>query len=390
MKANFGRLRPVRAGLGIPIGLVGLAACGDMASEVHPVVAALQAPATYRIERMGESDPGLPLGLIADVEMATGGRVFIADVLAPQIVVLGADALYLETWERRGEGPGEFRTIGGLAMMAGDTLLAYDPVLGRVTLLDSATGSLVGTTSVARGVARIPARVFPVAGGSLVAWERAPYRLEAAASPERERSDAIHLVDRFGGRAPEALLRFPSRQGWVLRGDGGMTALDDPFGSQPLVQVGPEGRIYRMSSDALALTAHDLDGARLWRWEVDLPADAASESEFEVVTELLSEEMDESPLLAPILDSLRISAGQLPLVTGLVVDDTGHLWVGVRARDVPQGRWLHLTAEGGVLGTVDLPPEELIGRVRHDRIVTVPRVPPWDVPVVRVYRVIRP
>lgn len=390
MKGNFSRLRPAHAGLGIMIGLVSLAACGDVASDVHPVVAALQAPATYRIELVGSSDLALPLGLVADVEMDSDGRLFVADALSPQIVVLGPDAQYLDTWDRRGEGPGEFRRIVGLAMMPGDTLLAYDPELGRATLLDSATGSPTGATSLADGEARIPASVIPIPGGSLLAWERAPYRLEDASSMGGERMDAIHLIRGSGGGPPEALLRFPSRRGWVLRGDRGMAALDDPFGSQPLVQVAPEGRIYRMSTDSLAVTAHDFAGARLWRWGVDLPADATSEGEFEVVAELLSEELDGSPVMAAFLDSLRVSARQLPLVTGFVIDDEGYLWVGVRSRDVPQGRWLHLTAEGRVLGAVDLSPEELIGRVRGDRIVTVPRVPPWDVPVVRVYRVIRP
>jgi 6-bladed beta-propeller len=92
---------------------------------------------TTRIGLFGITPEGDERYLARDVGAArlADGRVAVADQLAYSVRIFEADGSFSEAVGRRGEGPGEFVSLGGLFRIGGDSLLAVDQG-PRWTLLD--------------------------------------------------------------------------------------------------------------------------------------------------------------------------------------------------------------------------------------------------------------
>ena len=79
------------------------------------------------------TDTGSPdeFGGVNSVALGPDGDVYVADARNFEVRVFGLDGAHRRTFGREGEGPGEFQALSSLAW-AGDRLLTYDPMLGRV------------------------------------------------------------------------------------------------------------------------------------------------------------------------------------------------------------------------------------------------------------------
>ena len=79
------------------------------------------------------TDTGSPdeFGGVTSVALGPGGEVYVADARNFEVRVFGLDGAHRRTFGREGEGPGEFQGLSSLAW-AGDRLLTYDIMLGRV------------------------------------------------------------------------------------------------------------------------------------------------------------------------------------------------------------------------------------------------------------------
>ena len=91
----------------------------------------LTAPAEYQFASIGGA-----------IRLPEGG-VLVADRGA--IREYGEDGTYVRTWGGRGEGPGEFNSIGGLHRWGADSVVVWDPRLLRLTVFDT-RGNLGRTT----------------------------------------------------------------------------------------------------------------------------------------------------------------------------------------------------------------------------------------------------
>lgn len=75
---------------------------------------------------------------LSDVSSAVrlpDGRILVADGGSGELRYYGADGEHLRSVGGVGEGPGEFTSLAGLALVA-DTLFVYDRDLARLSLVD--------------------------------------------------------------------------------------------------------------------------------------------------------------------------------------------------------------------------------------------------------------
>jgi hypothetical protein len=61
------------------------------------------------------------------------GRYYVGDWSSGEVFVYSADGTYLAAFGREGEGPGEFKGFAGVIDLPGDTILAVDYALGRLS-----------------------------------------------------------------------------------------------------------------------------------------------------------------------------------------------------------------------------------------------------------------
>ncbi|HEU4557314.1 MAG TPA: hypothetical protein VFS20_05670 [Longimicrobium sp.] len=62
------------------------------------------------------------------------GWVYVSDWMQQRVTVLSSDGRVLRRLGRSGAGPGEFRRLCGVQVLPGDSVLACDPELARLTV----------------------------------------------------------------------------------------------------------------------------------------------------------------------------------------------------------------------------------------------------------------
>lgn len=94
------------------------------------------------VANIGTPDAGEPFFEVRDIALLDNGRMAVAERSQVRLITLaGSDAV---SAGRDGEGPGEFRSIVGIARLAGDSILVLDDRLKRLSVFDAA-GRLAGT-----------------------------------------------------------------------------------------------------------------------------------------------------------------------------------------------------------------------------------------------------
>jgi hypothetical protein len=101
----------------------------------------------------------LTFGSISGVAVGRNGEIYIADRQVPAIRMFDARGRFVRNIGRTGEGPGEYRVIGGLRTLRDGRVALWDNRLGRITLW-SATGEYLTAHRVASGL--FSADVFEV------------------------------------------------------------------------------------------------------------------------------------------------------------------------------------------------------------------------------------
>jgi hypothetical protein len=209
----------------------------------------------------GADDTGVLLGKVGRAISGPGGEVFVLDSQLAEVQVFGPDGTHRRTLGRAGAGPGEFRQPVGLFLTDDGRLGVQQPFPGRVTSLDPADGTPLGTWQTGQddpaaggfaflGAARARGGTFAIAGTRTnfdpAAQEIAETRFLALIGPDGQRTAT--LAER---QTTRSLVAFTIDE----------LASHDP-GARDLWDVGPGGRVVTVPRyDAYALVLHDASGA---------------------------------------------------------------------------------------------------------------------------------
>ncbi len=80
-----------------------------------------------------EIETGVALYRVSGAVRLGDGRIVVADG-APRVLLFDPRGEYLQSFGRRGEGPGEFRSIGSIQLLSADSLLVLPDGFGRASL----------------------------------------------------------------------------------------------------------------------------------------------------------------------------------------------------------------------------------------------------------------
>jgi hypothetical protein len=105
---------------------------------------------------------------ISDVAVNSKGDIYVADRRLNEVRKFNKDGEYLLCLGRRGQGPGEFQNIDIVSVNIHDDLIAFDNMLGRVSIF-SDKGELIKTTKKLMTDSWIaPSKIFPTNGNYVV------------------------------------------------------------------------------------------------------------------------------------------------------------------------------------------------------------------------------
>ena len=349
--------------VGAVIGVMTVATTVACARDQRGELSSAAGVPVLNLQQVAASNGEIEFSGITDLAVASDGRVYVADWQDARINVLSPDLQRIErTLGRRGEGPGEFQYISSLQILPGDSLLAFDLSLNRISVFPpgaDTTAYVLNLAAKANKATPYWVRRVPGTDRYLAAYRRG-YTPKDDPSDQARRRETLSLLSLDGSIQADSLLSFPARQSLVSRDGKRVVVGDNPFGRRGVFDLGPDGKIYSGWNDSLLLDIRSLTGARLRR--IALPAERIPVTPGE-----LAEAAQE---IGPQLErELRREAPDTwPAFRSFVVDDEGRIWLATYKNDDGMRNWLLLDSTGRILGRTLLRADVEIRRFREGRI----------------------
>ncbi|MBP6444775.1 MAG: hypothetical protein KA267_12180 [Gemmatimonadales bacterium] len=361
--------------------------CLAVVVALAPVTLAAQASsraASAPILRIGgaEGEEQTLFNRISGVVRLSSGDVAIANQGSNEIRWFSAAGTYLRTTGRNGAGPGEYRGLGRLLLLPGDSVLAEDMLTARMTLYDG-KGKLVRSWTIAPAGAYVtPPPLGRLADGSFVATTS-----RGLTPPPGHTRFATVLIRYRDGAIADTLATAPGGESFTVPCGTGVCNLGVPYGVRAMAAVAG-GRIFLGNGERYELLRVDPRTKRvdtLRRNVAAVPLDAARRAYF------LDSMMASLPpeRVALIRDRLKETPVRptMPFFDALIADDRGQLWLArPQRRGAAMRSWELLDGEGRLLRSVELPSGLGVMQVAGGHVVGV-RHDQDGVESVEVYRV---
>ncbi|HEU0015948.1 MAG TPA: 6-bladed beta-propeller [Longimicrobium sp.] len=358
--------------------LAALAACGTPGAERDarlPSAEERRARA-FTLTEVARSDPDALFALIGGLDVDSRGRIFVADLAAPEVTVLAPDGRLERTVGRRGSGPGEFQGISSVQVLPDDSLLVFDRHRERITVFGPSLDSAAYTVNLAsRGTVGARQVHRTRSGGDLVAVFTRAYSTWDDPREDASRMNVVRLLGADGALRRDSMLMVRANESLVRREGRGVASAFNPFGGQSLVRFGPGDRLYHAWTDSLGVTVYGPDGTRTSRFRVDHPAKAVDAADVEQWSGRLGS------AFRPALD--EAAKGGWPALDEMVVDDAGRVWLRLSGGETETREWLIFSGDGRYERSAFLPAGTVIHQVRANRVFT--SVDPEEEPRIAVY-----
>ncbi len=297
-------------------------------------------------------------GGVNSVALGPDRNVYVADGRNFEVRVFGLDGAHRRTFGREGEGPGEFQRLSSLAW-AGDRLLTFDPMIGRVGEW-SAAGEWIGQRRTRGNITGGGGayRLFPVGPDEVYRFAVGPsyetrfgsalQRLYVGLDSRGETGDTlVSLPEPSDGPSSVILCEY---------GEGYLGFFPVPFVPGLTQHPGPDGVMYSafQSDYRIAVTRNEgTDTARVIRRS--LPPEPVGDDEWESVIRDFEEWRAEIGS-AQCEPSRPIRPEAKPILGGIYVAIDGNLWVTVLRAD--GDLWEIFDADGRLLASVPRPPHK--------------------------------
>ncbi len=317
-----------------------------------------------------EGDEAYQLSSVSGVRRLSDGRIVIADEGTADLRIFDPMGRHLVTMGRKGEGPGEFEGLSGLFVGPGDTLLAYDSNVKRVSVF-TPDGAFVRSFTVdfAQGV---PVLVGRFADGSFLATRAFTFVPSEIDEVVPDSQPVYHFA--ADGALMDSTGRWLATE-WYVHGTGGQTwAVSLPFGRRMVVAVAPAG-FYVGSSGQYEVEWRDPAGTlrRILRITAS-PRPVTGDDWERAKAERMRNVPDQvRPRQERMLAELPVPSTR-PAFGALQTDPDGNLWVAhsVISADDPQP-WTVFDSTGTMLGLVTTPAGLSVREIGRDYILGVAR-----------------
>lgn len=301
---------------------------------------------------------------ITSIAVDSRGHVYVGDWMACRVAVLDSTGALVRVVGRKGLGPGEFRSIRGVQVLPGDSLLVFDPGAGRLSVFapgQERPAYVVNVTAAAGGEPFYVQRTR--ANDAFLAMFRPVFRGDDTAR-SMERLQVLGLDGRPRGGP---IRTYPARSFLRIGGTNGFAIMPNPFGNEGLYALGAGDRVHLLWSDSLAVETTGLRGERIGRFSVQYSPPRVARADVAMATDGMPPQ-----LMQEFQAVLQASLPERwPAARQLLADPRGRLWIGLNTPAGQPREWAVFTPEGRYLASVFLPPGAELHAVHGDRVLAV-------------------
>lgn len=323
-----------------------------------------------------ESAADVQLTHVVALDADSRGRVYLADMFQPSVLVLSPGGAVLRRIGRRGSGPGEFRSIRDVQVLPGDSLLAYDADLARVSVFAPDSGRPAYVVNLAgrlQGMPPFHLRRAPATGGYLAQFQA---RFAFGANNEMEpRRDSLVLLGPDG--APRARLATFAAAPFLV---AHTSVAPNPFGRRAVARLDSHGRTLFAWTDSLAVTVYSPSGERERVFGYRYAPPAVTGEDARAALEAMGPQ-GRQMFEGVLADSLPT---RWPAIEDLRVDDRDQPWIRLSGPLDQPAEWAVFTPAGRYRRSVVLPARTTLHAIRAGRAYAA-RVDSSGVPQVVVF-----
>jgi hypothetical protein len=300
---------------------------------------------------------------ITSLDADSRGRVYVADMFQPSVLVLSPQGRVFRRIGRRGAGPGEFRSVRDVQVLPGDSLLVYDPQLARVSVFapDSLNPAYVmNLANRLRGIPPFHLWRVPVTGGDYLAMFQARFAFGPNNVLEPRRDSLVLLGPDGASRA--LIASFTAAPFLVAR----TSVTPHPFGRRAIARLDSRGRTLFTSADSLVVTVYSPSGERQGSFGYRYQSPPVTPDDVRRALETMGDQgkrMFENVLA----DSLP---ARWPAVADLRVDDRDRIWINLPGPVDQPVEWAVFSPSGRYRRSVFLPPRTVLHAIRSGRAFT--------------------
>lgn len=277
---------------------------------------------------------------------------------AGQLLVFDQSGRLLHTIGRRGQGPGEFRSVASFGIRA-DSLWVFDYVARRVTTFSLATGRVASSLATSpslpgwSGPIRIAALLE--GGGMLVQGHS---RLGDASGPS---VIPFGVVSSSGRYTPIGTLDLAGTSFQLVQPNGTSIVGIQPFTPRPSLVPAPRGDRFALvepGDTGVRITMFGSDGQVRYQTHLTIPGEELTRS---IADSILNWR---GPQVASAEGGAIHRPRRLPAVSVALADNDGSLWLRLDPLGLERraSRWLVVEPDGRQAGTVFVPSEHRVVR----------------------------
>ena len=275
-----------------------------------------------------------------------------------QLLVFDQGGRLLRTIGRRGQGPGEFRSVTSFGIRA-DSLWVFDYVARRVTTFSLATGRVASSLATSpslpgwSGPIRIAALLE--GGGMLVQGHS---RLGDASGPS---VIPFGVVSSSGRYTPIGTLDLAGTSFQLVQPNGTSIVGIQPFTPRPSLVPAPRGDRFALvepGDTGVRITMFGSDGQVRYQTHLAIPGEELTRS---IADSILNWR---GPQVASAEGGAIHRPRRLPAVSVALADNDGSLWLRLDPLGLERraSRWLVVEPDGRQAGTVFVPSEHRVVR----------------------------
>jgi hypothetical protein len=313
--------------------------------------------------------------------------IVVADEGSKTLRVFSFTGELLGVYGRLGGGPGEFSAVSGPWAVAGDTLVAFDPISRRLSTW-TATGGLVSERSVGAGT--LLQAIGIQNDETLIVTSRRPaHNLAAGELVE----DSVHVmaVDYRNEDEARELVRLPNELRYASQLPDGRTMYMQPPFSMALRMALNGNEILSAQGTDPFVNVYSMDGRVLRQLAVPWPRQPFS-------TTLRDEYVEAMASAGPRMERAGYRRffrdlpypPELPTFDSMKVGIDGRVWL--RRFDYPEGvdaEWAVLSAEGDVQALVSMPRRTSPVVILDSMIVAV-NLGQYDEQTITIHELVKP